>query len=86
MLTFEYTFEPTEEEFNLPAKAIDEGNELGRKLQEIRHNQEGIVTVAGAEGLLAGDSGRTTTGYGVEVVDFNHPDRSGEIVLFYLAS
>jgi len=56
VLTFEYTFEPSEEEFNLPAKAIDEGNELGRKLQEIRDNQEGIVTVAGAEGFFTGDS------------------------------
>ena len=67
MLTFEYTFEPTEEEFNLPAKAIDEGNEFGRKLQEIRDDQEGIVSVAGAEGLFTGDSGRTATGEGIEV-------------------
>ena len=86
MLTFEYTFEPSEEEFNLPAKAIDEGNELGRKLQEIRHNQEGIVTVAGAEGLFTGDSGRAATGNGIEVVDFNNPDWGGEILLFDLAS
>jgi hypothetical protein len=73
VLTFQYTFEPAEEEFNLPAEAKDEGNEFGRKLQEIRHDQEGIVTVARTEGLFTGDSGRTATGYGIEVVDFNNP-------------
>ena len=80
MLTFQYTFEPAEEEFNLPAEAKDEGNEFGRKLQEIGHDQQSIVPLTGAEGFFTGDAGRTATGDGIEVVDFNHPARSGEIV------
>jgi len=32
MFTSQDTFEPTEEEFDLPPKAIDEGYDLGRDL------------------------------------------------------
>lgn len=86
MLAFEDTFEPAEKEFNLPSEAKEEGNELGRELQQIRHDQKSIVAIIGAEGLFTGDSGRTATGYGIEVVDFNNPDRSRKLILFDLAS
>ncbi len=32
VLTFQYTFEPAEEKFDLPPIAIDEGNKFGRRL------------------------------------------------------
>ena len=82
MLTFQYTFEPTEEEFNLPSKAIDKGNKLGRKLQEIRNNQENIIGAICPKGLFTGDSGRTRVAYRVEMVYFNHPNWSGEAIFF----
>lgn len=62
MLTFENSFEPAEKKFNLPSEAIDEGSELGRELQQIRHDQKSIVAFTGAKGLFTGDSGRTATG------------------------
>jgi len=35
VLTFEDTFEPPEKQFNLPSEAKDEGDELGREIEQI---------------------------------------------------
>ena len=86
MLAFEDTFEPPEKEFNLPSEAKDEGDELGREIQQIGHDQKSIIALGGAESLFTGDSGATAAGERIDMVDFNHPDRGGKFILFDLAS
>ena len=80
------TFEPAEEEFNVPSESKNEGDEFGRQIQQIGHDQKSIIASGGAERLFTGDPGGTAAGHRIDMVNFNHPDRGGKLILFGLAS
>src|SRR3990172_1303416 len=80
MLTAQDTFEPPEEELDLPSVLKEDSNSFSRQGKEVCCQQEGVVDLSGAEGFFTGDPGRTAPGFIPFMEHLDDPQRVRTVI------